>query len=251
MLKKPVAAAVRRAINALGYKLERTNTEPHYLKRNSRYAEILKVVEPFTMATLESIAALIDAVEYVNRNQIPGAVVECGVWRGGFMMAAAKALMNANDLRDLFLFDTFRGMTEPTDRDIDHTGSLAIPRHKSSIKGDHSEWCYASFTDVRRNIASTGYPEERSRFIEGDVLQTLPCDEPRQIAILHLDTDWYESTLHELRHLYPKVVKGGIVILDDYGHWQGCRQAVDEYFADQGPYLCPLEYSARLIVKTV
>ena len=249
MIAKYAKAKVAKAANALGYKIERLSppsSPPHYLQVDSRYADIIKAVEPFTMTPYEKIATMVDATRYVARANIPGAIVECGVWRGGSMMAAALALREANVSRDLYLFDTFAGMSAPTNEDIDYRDVPATGRYVETAAGDHNEWCYASLEEVRNNMASTGYPEERLHFVRGSVLETLPCDEPRQIAILRLDTDWYESTLHELKHLYPRLSHRGVLIIDDYGYWRGCRKAVDEFFAEGGPFLCRLDSTGVL-----
>ena len=104
-----------------------------------------------------------------------------------------------------------------------------------------------------QNVFSTGYPKERIHFIKGKVEETLPKHAPGKIALLRLDTDWYESTAHEMTHLYPRLSENGVLIIDDYGHWQGARQAVDEYFARQEfrPLLTRMDYSARMLVKPV
>jgi O-methyltransferase len=112
-------------------------------------------------------------------------------------------------------------------------------------------WCVAGINDVRANVMSTGYPQENFTFVEGDVTQTLQETIPERIALLRLDTDWYESTRAGLDALYPRLEVGGVCILDDYGHWQGARQAVDDYFAQQGhrPYMHPIDYSGRVFIK--
>lgn len=252
MITKYAKAKVTKAANALGYKIVRLApppVEPHYLQLDSRYSEILKAVQPYTMTSCERIAALVDAVRYVVDARIPGAIVECGVWRGGSTMAAALALQQANALRDLYLFDTFAGMSAPTEVDVDYRGAAAMDTYVKSDAGDHNSWCYASLEDVQANLASTGYPREKCHFVRGDVLRTLPCEQPPEMAILRLDTDWYESTFHELTHLYPKLSHRGVLIIDDYGHWQGCRKAVDEFFRGHGPLLCRLDLTGVLGVK--
>lgn len=167
-------------------------------------------------------------------------------------MAAALALMQEKAAhRDLFLFDTFDGMTAPTDLDRTTDGTLA----KTLLAKDSTKqtiWCVAGLEDVQRNMKSTGYPAELLHFIRGPVEETLPgSSPPMPIALLRLDTDWYESTRHELTHLFPRLVHGGILIIDDYGHWAGARKAVDEYFAAQEPpYLMHrIDYTGRLLVK--
>jgi hypothetical protein len=92
---------------------------------------------------------------------------------------------------------------------------------------------------------------ERVHFIEAPVEESLPAHAPEQIALLRLDTDWYASTRHELEHLYPRLVPGGVLIIDDYGHWEGARRAADEYFGKIGEHLLlnRLDYAARIAVK--
>lgn len=249
----PLKSGIRKAAGALGYTIQRTVEDPpapkHPLESDPAYAEIIAKVEPFTMTGFDRVGALMDAVRYLTKARIPGAIVECGVWRGGSMMAAALTLLEAGDIRDLYLFDTFAGMTEPGERDIDHVGVDARPVFTRMAADDHNAWCYASLGDVRQNLRSTGYPEDRCHFIQGDVLQTLPAAETGQIALLRLDTDWYASTWHELTHLYPRIAKAGVLIIDDYGHWNGCRQAVDEYFADQAVLMARIDYSGRMLVR--
>jgi hypothetical protein len=111
----------------------------------------------------------------------------------------------------------------------------------------------AGRADVEANVRSTGYPFEQFTFVEGDVSQTLQQTVPEKIALLRLDTDWYESTKTELEVLYPRLSVGGVCIFDDYGHWQGARRAVDEYFDGLGyrPYMHPIDYSGRVLIKTV
>jgi hypothetical protein len=169
-------------------------------------------------------------------------------------MAAALALEHECERdRELYQFDTFEGKTEPTAHDRAFDGASAGTLLKHSDKSEEI-WCYADLADVRANLASTGYPEQRVHFVKGPVEQPIPLDPPLPpIALLRLDTDWYESTKHELLHLFPLLERGGILIVDDYGHWQGARRAVDEYLAQQPQsyFLHRIDYTGRLIVKHV
>jgi predicted O-methyltransferase YrrM len=118
---------------------------------------------------------------------------------------------------------------------------------------DSALLAYSTLAEVQANMARTGFPAERTRFVQGDVGQTIPGEAPERIALLRLDTDWYESTRHELEHLYPRLQPGGVLIVDDYGHWAGAREAVDEYFAQHGIaiLLNRIDYTGRIAVKPV
>ena len=208
-------------------------------------------VAPYTLTGLDRRASLLQAVEHIVRRGIAGDIVECGVWRGGSMMAVALALIARGDTsRDLYLYDTFEGMSEPTAADQSHGGEAASAQLARTVRGT-GVWCEAGLEDVQANLWSTGYPRERIHFVQGKVEDTIPQTLPERIALLRLDTDWYESTRHELQHLYPLLQSQGLMIIDDYGHWQGARQAVDEYFADIAapPFLHRVDYTARLVVK--
>ncbi len=213
--------------------------------------EIISAVNTFTMTKRERLFALIEAVRYIHKAQITGAFVECGVWRGGSMMAAAKTLisMKVND-RDLYLFDTFEGMTKPSDADVSVGGHRAIEKfERTKLTEETSDWCRASIEDVETNMRSTGYDLNRIHLRKGRVEDTIPTNAPTRIALLRLDTDWYESTRHELVHLYPRLTPGGVLIIDDYGHWKGCRQACDEFFQDKPVLLNRIDYLGRIAVK--
>jgi len=104
---------------------------------------------------------------------------------------------------------------------------------------------------VRATLTQSGYPTGRLHFVRGPVETTLPEHAPERLALLRLDTDWYESTRHELQHLYPRLSEGGVLIVDDYGHWEGARRAVDEYFERHppAPLLNRIDYTGRIAVK--
>jgi len=217
--------------------------------------QTIRRVRRYTMTTPRRIAALCDSVEHAVRAEVPGAVVECGVWKGGSMMAAALTLirLGATD-RDLYLFDTFQGMPPPTEEDVFSAYDGYSPmRHwrRRRREGGANAWHYVPAGEVRAAVLSTDYPAERVHLVEGRVEETLPAFAPDEIAVLRLDTDWYESTKHELVHLYPRLSTGGVLILDDYGHYEGARRAVDEYFDSVGerPLLTRVDYTGRVGIK--
>jgi O-methyltransferase len=210
-------------------------------------------VERFTMTSPERLHAVCEAVRYVENNGISGAIVECGVWRGGSMMAAALTLLSLGSTeRQLFLFDTFEGMSSPDQEDISLVGERASDLGELHEKTESDRfWCYAPLDAVKQAVFSTGYPSQKFHFLKGRVEDTLPMEAPEKIAILRLDTDWYESTRHELETLYPRLVRGGVLIVDDYGHWQGARKAVDEYIGKHNLklFLSRTDYTGRVAIK--
>ena len=203
-------------------------------------------------ASSERLFATIMACRYVVDCNVAGDFVECGVWRGGNSVIAAGVFKAMASSKRVWLFDTFAGMTAPTDVDVNFRGESANAKFPSTRKGDHSEWCYAPVDEVRANFATFGVLDERVVFVKGDVAETLThaADLPAAISVLRLDTDWYESTRAELEALYPRLSRGGVLIIDDYGHWGGARKAVDEYFTRRDrPFLQYIDQTARIGVK--
>jgi O-methyltransferase len=199
------------------------------------FRELRERVAPATMTSPERMHALYQAINYVTDAGIGGAIVECGVWRGGSSMLGALALLARRDSsRTLWLYDTFDGMAPPGELDVTYDGlpARALLATQERTGDAVNDWCVASIEDVRANMDATGYPRERVRLVEGKVEETIPAQMPHTIAVLRLDTDWFESTWHELVHLYPRLVPGGVLIIDDYGWWKGAREAVDRYFAE-------------------
>jgi hypothetical protein len=211
--------------------------------------DIISEVQPYTMTSPERIAALCQSIAYIERWSIPGDIVECGVWRGGSMMAAALALGRLGSIRTMHLYDTFAGMPKPTAHDIE----AASGKSAADLLASNDVHVVASsgIDEVKSHLARTGYPETKLKFVLGKVEDTIPKEAPDQIALLRLDTDWYESTRHELEHLWPRLSPLGILIVDDYGHWTGAQKAVDE-FIDRSPtplFLHRIDYTGRLLTK--
>ncbi len=198
------------------------------------HLNIYKNVCNNTMTSPERIYSLIEAVTYVEKNNIEGDIVECGVWKGGSMMAVAETLQYfKSNKRSLYLYDTYEGMSEPTEHDKTFKGDDAKQLMETdSDKEKNLVWAYSALDTVKKGMQSTAYPTDKINYIKGKVEDTIPANIPSQIAILRLDTDWYESTKHELIHLFPLLSVNGVLILDDYGHWAGAKKAVDEYLAE-------------------
>jgi hypothetical protein len=214
--------------------------------------DLCRSIAPFTFTTPERIYALTNAVKYVVTNDIPGVIVECGVWRGGSMMTVARTLLQLGDTsRHLYLFDTYEGMTPPTEKDVMFDGRRASDLLSNLTKEDKL-WAVCSLEEVQANLYSTAYPREKIHFVKGRVESTIPSEVPDTISLLRLDTDWYESTKHELVHLYPRLSKGGVIIIDDYGHVQGCREATEEFIRENNIRLLlnRIDYTGRIGIRT-
>jgi O-methyltransferase len=259
---------VNTAFSRFGYRVVRTRQQtkrprerasapiPRYRNittdMEAEFIEIYNMAKPYTMTTIERSYGLFKSVEYINKGRIEGDMVECGVWRGGSAMIIARSLMHFGDQsRKIYLYDTFEGMSEPTMYDIDFADHDAKTLLETSPKERAWVWAYASLGEATENLRKTGYPEGQFTVVKGRVEDTIPDTIPERIALLRLDTDWYESTKHELTYLYPLVSDGGIVIVDDYGHWQGARKAVDEFLEanSYNLFLHRLDYTGRLMMK--
>jgi len=220
------------------------------------FLELWEDVKAYTMTSIERGYALYGAVKYIVENNVPGDFVECGVWKGGSCMLMARTLLEIGDTaRNIYLYDTFNGMTEPSDEDvIAWNGKPVKDKWQTDREGRTSyftSWA-VSLQAVQRNLNSTGYPTENIFYVTGDVRDTLRTVRHERIACLRLDTDWYDTTALELERLYPRLVPGGILILDDYGHFKGAKKAVDEYFRKlpASPYLSRVDYTGRIGIKT-
>jgi O-methyltransferase len=192
----------------------------------TEFAHIWEVVQPHTIVSLERAYATYKACRYVSRYRIAGDFAECGVFKGGMTMLAAHVFgTHEHRTRHLWLYDTFEGMTPATEFD----GQMATDYDRTIVA--------AGIELVRENLSTVEYPTHRLHFIQGDVCKTLAKSEnlPERIAVLRLDTDWYDSTKAELETLYDRVAPGGVVLCDDYGFWQGAKIALDE-FIERLPY---------------
>ncbi len=225
--------------------LELTRSRPGDLE--AAFWEVHDQVRFASMTSTARMYGLWSALRHVHARGIKGDVVECGVWKGGSAMLAALTLQQLDDReRTLWLYDTFEGMSEPAAVDGQRADRLFRAGRKDVA------FAYAAIDEVRSNMASTGWPDDRTRLVQGKVENTIPGTLPDgPIGLLRLDTDWYESTRHELQHLYPRLAAGGVLIIDDYGYWEGARRAVDEWVAalDDPPLLVRLDDTGRVAIK--
>jgi hypothetical protein len=148
--------------------------------------------------------------------------------------------------RNVWLYDTFEGMTTPEEVDIDLKNQKASDILQQVL-------CYSSMDEVKKNLSISKFPNENIKFVKGDVCETLNNTDnlPNKISLLRLDTDWYKSTKKEMDILYPILSKDGILIVDDYGHWRGAKIAIDEYFTlhNLSPIINNIDYTGIKIIK--
>jgi hypothetical protein len=253
MLKRAITEVLSRSGYEIARRVPPDRIEQSHPDLGPDFARLYRQCEPYTMTSVERMYALYEAVRYVVAAGVEGDVVECGVWRGGSSMLAASTLLAAgDDTRGVWLYDTFEGMTEPSSRDVEITGRR-VDDIWQEVRADRDNelLCESPLDEVRANMARTGFPGARIRYVAGPVEDTIPGQMPERIAVLRLDTDWYDSTHHELVHLYPRLAEGGVLIVDDYGHWLGAREAVDGYLREQGITLLlnRIDYTGRIAVK--
>lgn len=230
-----IKKAIRDSIRMVGLEVTRFRPRgqekiPEYIDRY--FVELYRKYSAYSMIEWQGMYAAYGAAKHIAINNLPGAVVECGVWKGGCMAMMAETCAHFGDKnREFYLYDTFAGMAEPGEEDFHTSGKMqAIDIYKSNKKDDYVDWCYGALEGVQALMKDTSIAEDKFHYVQGMVEDTIPQTLPEQIAVLRLDTDWYASTLHELDHMFPKLQEGGFLIIDDYGTWSGSKKALDEYF---------------------
>ena len=242
---------IQKSANLMGYQITKISNSDPVIDKDELFRKIYDKCKKYTMTSKERMYALYKSVEYIINSKIPGDFVECGVWRGGSTMLIAKILLelNATD-RKIYLYDTFEGMSEPTEDDyIVANKSISAKNMWKKEQKENNQWCFSPLSEVKNNMLSTGYPKDNIVYVKGKVEDTIPKTMPSKISLLRLDTDWYESTKHELIHLFPTLANGGVLIIDDYGCWAGSKKAVDEYFSDSIILLNRIDYTGRIGTK--
>jgi O-methyltransferase len=243
--------SIRFPFRLFGYDVIKKQSYDPVIDEDLLFINLYKQCKPYTMTSKERMYALYKSVEFIINKDIKGDFVECGVWKGGSsMMIALTLLANKTLDRKIYLYDTFEGMSEPTEDDIslkEKKGAKSFWKKKK--KGDINLWCYGGIDEVKANMTKTNYSIENIIFVKGMVEKTIPNVIPSKISLLRLDTDWYESTKHELIHLFPVLQQNGVLIIDDYGHWAGAKKACDEYFVDKPILLNRVDYTGRVGVK--
>lgn len=254
MIKALISNAVE---NMFGYKIIKTDKDKEGIPRDlqdDEFRPIYNLCKEYTICSVSPMFALYKSIEYLVKNNIQGDFVECGVYKGGSAMLMAHTLRYFNKTsRKIYLYDTFEGMSPPTARDVSINGNDASILLNKGDKITNQAWCFCPIEEVTKNMESTGYPVENLIFVKGKVEDTIPGIMPNNIALLRLDTDWYESTKHELQHLFPLLSHDGVLIIDDYGYWRGSRDAVNEYFKSISTnlFFSRIDSTVRVCIKNM
>lgn len=219
------------------------------------FKEIYEQCMDYTMTSIERMYALYQSVKYIVNSKVAGDFVECGIWKGGSSMLIAYTLLKLGDLcRKIYLYDTFEGMPKPIVKDkLLSDGTPAINIWRKYQSGNTSKYCFATLEEVKNNMSLTKYPQDNMIFVKGKIEDTIPKIMPSKISLLRLDTDWFESTYHELNYLFPLLSSGGVLIIDDYGHWSGAKEAMDKYFLENNIHILlnRIDYTGRLGIKHI
>ena len=238
-------------LKSLGYGV--VHPSQYLIDFEKEFLKLWEKVSEYTMISVERGYSIFKSLEYIVQNKIEGDLAECGVWKGGSCMLSALSLEYFGDTeRKIYMYDTYKGMTEPSDDDcIASTGENVAERWSKSIDEKGNAMWASSLFEVKSNMLMTGYPEEKIVFVEGDVRKTLDKVKPYKLSFLRLDTDWYDSTKAELEYLFPVLSADGVLIIDDYGHFTGSKKAVDEYFNDKKRILLNrIDYTGRTGIKS-
>ncbi len=223
---------VKNVFKKIGYKIVKVPKNIFPFDMEKYFCDLYIKCKDYTLTSVQRMYSLYMSVEYVIKTKIPGDFVECGVWKGGSCMLIALTLLKMGEThKKIYLYDTYEGMAEPSSKDINTVGDrVANEIWRDSQDKAHNKWCYSPIEEVKENLISTGYPSENLILVKGKVENTIPDIIPEKISLLRLDTDFFESTYHEFVHLFPRLVSSGVIIIDDYGDWKGCREATDKYF---------------------
>jgi O-methyltransferase len=252
-MSSKMKSSIQNLLNRKGLELRSIKTTfPEFpVEATLFHKELILKAKQYSMTSTSRMWALIQAFQHINQTNVAGDLVECGVWKGGNLILLASLQEHVASSRSIYGFDTFAGMVEPDSIDLDYLGNSAseMMKNANKVDGENSIHCFASIDLVKNNLLEN--KSKNVKLIQGDVAETLLNREnlPEKIAILRLDTDWYESTKIELEVLYPLLEPGGVLIVDDYGHFEGARKAVDEYFKVDKPWMHYVDYTCRLIVK--
>ncbi len=250
-LRSPLKKFILKFFDVFGYEIKRKNNF------NDRWGNFIAELSDFrkkqikhfqkiTLASELNLWSIYQSLKYINYEKIEGDIVECGVYNGNTLAFIGEINDELNLNRKIWGYDTFNGFVENsfTDKDIDFKTRRKVKNGTSDI--------YYTLNEVKKNIKQNNKKNfDKYIFIEGDILETLNIKEniPDRISFLRLDTDIYKTTKKQLEILYEKLVKGGVLHIDDYGICPGVKTAVDNFFSDKDIWLHRADMACRYLIK--
>lgn len=241
---------IQKITNSFGYTI--INNNQRIVELSDKQRHLMNIANGISMTPQIRRYNLIQALEYIAHYGLEGDLVECGVWKGGNIVIYKKFIEENDIKKKIYAFDTFQGMSNPDQNDYIIDGAISaqtiLDKDNKKVTND---WGVCSLEEVKFNISQRTKNLNNIFFIKGKVEETLlnKINLPKKISLLRLDTDFYQSTKIELEILYDKVCKGGVIIIDDYGHWAGSKKAVDEFFKEKFVWMHYVDYACRLIIK--
>ena len=254
-----IKQSIKKILSSFSYeikKIQKTNVITFNSNKTNQFDEFYNICKNESLnVSKERFLSLYQAINYIYKNNISGDFVECGIFKGGSAMMISYAMQKFNNKEDknLWLYDTFEGMANPSyyDKNVDNQNAIDELRKLKKKANKKDIWAYSPLNYVKENIKKTGINDKNVFFIKGLVENTLHKHKPKKISLIRLDTDFYESTKIELELLFPNLEPGGVLIIDDYGHWKGCKKAVDDYFENKkNIFFQQIDYTGIVGVKT-
>ena len=253
MLKK----IIKKILNRFSYKIISNNdwnakVENLIVEATKEDIQEFEKVDEISLTSYPNRWSLIQSLKYIEENNISGEIVETGVYKGANLILINNFLTKSNMHKKIFAFDTYEGQPDPSEKDFDIKGTKMIEKFEV-LKKKNVTPVFCSLENVKKNILNYSENDlEKIIFVKGKVEETLRSEKnlPNKISLLRLDTDFYDSIKISLEILYPRLCKGGVLIIDDYGHFKGAQTAVDDFFNNKkNIWMHRVDYTCRLIIK--
>tara|TARA_B100000989_G_C19436164_1_gene425233 strand:- start:115 stop:909 length:795 start_codon:yes stop_codon:yes gene_type:complete len=248
---------IKKIISSFGYKIVKINNfndkySDFILEASDSEKNDIDEAIKLALCSRASLWSMIQSLKHISHNSIEGDIVECGVFSGGSLALISKYLNLYSLNFKIYGYDTFeKGFENPaiTEKDTTINGKeIEISGHNSTVKSNF----FPTLGQVRKNIENYSRNNQIDlKLIKGDILKTLKDEDnlPKKISFLRLDTDLYSTTKFELQVLFPRLVSGGVLHIDDYGMFPGVQNAVDEYFKEKNIWLHRVDLTTRLLIK--
>ena len=248
---------IKKILNIFNYRIISNNSwnkkvENLIVEASKQELDEFNKINELSLTSLPNRWSLLQSLHYINNNNIKGDIVETGVFKGANLVLINNFLKKFNIDKKIYAYDTYAGQPEPSNLDFDLKGTSMIDKF-SDLKKKKIIPVYCSLEAVKENVSKFSNTDlSKIIFVKGKVEDTLELEKniPSQISLLRLDTDFHDSIKKSLEILYPRLISGGVLIIDDYGHFKGAKLAVDNYFKNkQKIWMHRVDYTCRLVIK--